>query len=266
MSGVTTDTFTEHWQAWRAERDRQLSEPYGILSITSINFLTEEPVEIDGIPGRWSTSADGPVVELADGEELLEGDATLTGRVAFGPISARRQLHSGRIQVEIFRSAGWDIVRPHDPDAPLLTGYSTTPAYTPDPRWRIVGRWVPYDTPRPTPIGSVQERLGGVVDAPGEVEFELQGQTHRLVVTPWGAPGQGRLLFRDRTSGVTTYPAQREMMLRLPESGDEVELDFNRAYNKNCAYTDFAICPLPPAGNVLAVPVEAGEKIPYQRL
>ena len=39
-------------------------------------------------------------------------------------------------------------------------------------------------------------------------------------------------------------------------------IDFNRAHNMPCAYTDFATCPLPPAANTLPFAVEAGEKIP----
>jgi uncharacterized protein (DUF1684 family) len=39
-------------------------------------------------------------------------------------------------------------------------------------------------------------------------------------------------------------------------------LDFNRATNLPCAYTEFTTCPLPPAGNRLTVAVEAGEKSP----
>jgi uncharacterized protein len=42
-------------------------------------------------------------------------------------------------------------------------------------------------------------------------------------------------------------------------------LDFNRATNPPCAYTDLATCPLPPPENRLPVPIEAGEKIPYDR-
>jgi len=270
MSGAATlDSFTSLWEEWRTERDRVLAEPYGILSITSINFLTAEPVPIEGVPGRWSTSEDGPVVELAPGEELLDGDRTVTGRLALGPLagSPPRQLRSGRILIEAFRKDGWDIVRPRDPEAPLRVGFAGTPAYDPDPRWRIAGRWLPYPAPRSVRIGSIQERLGGPVDSPGEVEFELDGRVHRLVAVPaHGAPGSIALLFRDRTSGVTTYPAQRELLVALPESGDAVVLDFTRAANKNCAYTDFAVCPLPPAGNTLDVAIEAGERIPYGRL
>ena len=43
-------------------------------------------------------------------------------------------------------------------------------------------------------------------------------------------------------------------------------LDFNRAVNLPCAYTELATCPLPPAENRLPVAVEAGEKIPYEHL
>ncbi len=42
-------------------------------------------------------------------------------------------------------------------------------------------------------------------------------------------------------------------------------LDFNRAANLPCAYTDLATCPLPPAENRLPVAVEAGDKIPHER-
>jgi uncharacterized protein (DUF1684 family) len=44
-----------------------------------------------------------------------------------------------------------------------------------------------------------------------------------------------------------------------------VLLDFNRATNLPCAYTDLATCPLPPAENRLTVAVEAGERIPFER-
>ncbi len=42
-------------------------------------------------------------------------------------------------------------------------------------------------------------------------------------------------------------------------------LDFTRAVNLPCAYTDFATCPLPPAGNRLPFAVTAGERIPVER-
>jgi uncharacterized protein (DUF1684 family) len=61
---------------------------------------------------------------------------------------------------------------------------------------------------------------------------------------------------------VTTYAALRQLVVEPPAADGRVEIDFNRAYNMPCAYTDFATCPLPPAANRLPFAVEAGEQIP----
>ena len=65
--------------------------------------------------------------------------------------------------------------------------------------------------------------------------------------------------FRDGTSGRETYGPGRYLTLELNES-DEYELDFNRAFNPYCAYTDAFECGFAPAENDLPVPVRAGEK------
>jgi len=67
------------------------------------------------------------------------------------------------------------------------------------------------------------------------------------------------IIFRDLTSGESTYAAGRYLKAAMPE-GSKVTLDFNKAYNPPCAFTDFATCPLPPPGNRLPVRVEAGEQ------
>ena len=76
--------------------------------------------------------------------------------------------------------------------------------------------------------------------------------------------GDAVIEVTDATSGVTTYAANRSLQLPPPAADGTVVLDFNRATNLPCAYTDLATCPLPPAENRLPVAVEAGEKIPYE--
>jgi uncharacterized protein (DUF1684 family) len=66
--------------------------------------------------------------------------------------------------------------------------------------------------------------------------------------------------------GVTVDLAEGETLTLDGTADGTVLLDFNQATNLVCAYTDFATCPLPPAENRLPVAVEAGEKIPYERL
>jgi hypothetical protein len=73
------------------------------------------------------------------------------------------------------------------------------------------------------------------------------------------------VLFSDATSGSTTYAAVRVLVLDPPKADGTVTVDFNRAVNLPCAYTDLATCPLPPTENRLPVAIEAGEKTPYER-
>jgi uncharacterized protein (DUF1684 family) len=105
-----------------------------------------------------------------------------------------------------------------------------------------------------------------VYESPGRVEFEVGGTPLALTVFNGRTPGSFVALFTDETSGVTTYPANRGLAIEAPGADGTVVLDFTRATNLVCAYTDFATCPLPPAENRLPVAVEAGEKIPYERL
>ena len=70
------------------------------------------------------------------------------------------------------------------------------------------------------------------------------------------------MLFTDATSGVTTYAANRSLTTAAPDADGGVLLDFNRATNLPCAYTDLATCPLPPAENRLPVAIQAGEQTP----
>lgn len=66
--------------------------------------------------------------------------------------------------------------------------------------------------------------------------------------------------FRDATNKTETYGGGRYIDIKQPK-GKRVVLDFNVAYNPNCAYgSDKYNCPVPPRENTLDVAVTAGEK------
>ena len=165
---------------------------------------------------------------------------------------------------EVARRGGNDILRPRHPDNGLRTAFRGTPAYAPDPRWVIRGHYRPFETPRDTTVGSVVEGLQHVYAAPGAVEFEVDGQPLALTAFNGHAAGSLHILFTDATSGVTTYAANRSLQVGAPDADGTVILDFNRATNLPCAYTEFATCPLPPAENRLPIAVDAGEQNPYE--
>jgi uncharacterized protein len=259
--------FTAAWQAWHAGQEARLADPHGFLAITSLHWLTETPQRFDDAPGAWRTGPDGVTVDLADSEELVIDGAAVRGRYSFGVIPERGGVNAswGDAVIEVARRGGHDIVRPRHPDTQLRLQFAGTPAYSPHPRWSVTGRYVPFGQPRPTTVGAAVDGLQHVYDAPGQIEFELNGQRLSLTAFPGHNPGSLIVLFTDATSGVTTYAANRILQLGAPGPDGRVVLDFNRATNLPCAYTDLATCPLPPPENRLPTAIEAGEEIPDQR-
>jgi uncharacterized protein (DUF1684 family) len=242
--------FHADWLEWREAREERLRDPHGWLSITAIHWLTAVPQRFDDAPGEWSGASRRATVTLAPGETLaLESGATLAEGVhvfeSLDDIGLR--LAFGEAVVQVAERDGSVIVRPRHPDSPNLRAYRGTPCYPADPAWVLPGRFEPYDRPD--------------ADAVGEVVFNHGGIQHRLVA--WGEDdGSLWILFRDATSGVTTYAALRQLVVPPPALDGRVQIDFNRAFNMPCAYTEFATCPVAPTANTLSFAVEAGEQIP----
>ncbi len=300
-----TAAFVAEWEKWHHDKDTALAHEHGFLAVTGLYWPASEPQRFPGAPGVWSAGDDGVTVELDEGEELVVDGATVRGRHHFGVLAERASVNAvwgdavievggvarvDRERLEVLtdvpvahapegsarkgvmtaaarpaRRGGQDVVRPRHPDHPLRTAFTGTPAYAPDPRWRLTGTYVTFPEPRPTTVGAAVEGLEHVYDAPGKVRFAIERQELELTAFEGGAPGALLVLFTDATSGVTTYAANRALKIDAPGPDGQVVLDFNRATNLPCAYTDFATCPLPPAENRLPIAIEAGETIPYER-
>ncbi len=270
LSTATIDRadFGRGWEAWHREHEARRADPHGFLAITGLHWLTPAPQLIPGVPGAWSTGPEGPVVALADDDVLTFDGEVLRGTHAFGEIPERGGLtvaYDGGV-AEVAKRGGHDIVRPRRPDHPFLAAYDGTPVYAPHPQWRVPARFVEYATPRRTEVGAAVDGLTHVYESPGYVEFTLRGETRRLIAFEGYAPGELVVLFTDETSGRTTYAANRTVGVPAPDADGGTVIDFTRAVNLPCAYTDFATCPLPPAGNHLPIAVEAGEKTPLGRV
>ena len=139
-----------------------------------------------------------------------------------------------------------------------MTAFPGIQSYPTDFSWRVEARFEAYAEPQERVLSTVVEGLGWNPVAPGTLEFELGGEPLSLEAY---AAGPGFLLiFADLTTGKTTYPAGRYLYAFAPGPDGITIVDFNKAINPPCAFTDFATCPLPTQRNRLKVGIEAGEQ------
>ena len=141
--------------------------------------------------------------------------------------------------------------------------------YDVNERYRVQGKFVPFEPGKTLQIVDVIDELHDMA-SPGYVEFKLNGKTMRLDAV--ADPGDNELfiIMKDGTAGKGTYNAGRFLVVEWPEAvrdkGGPVIIDFNKAYNPPCAFSEYTTCPLPPKQNRLKVRVEAGEKYQPQKL
>jgi uncharacterized protein (DUF1684 family) len=95
-------------------------------------------------------------------------------------------------------------------------------------------------------------------------EFSIDNKKSSLLILEMIEIGPFRgtlfLAFADATSANETYGAGRYLDIKKVPGSTSVTLDFNKAYNPYCAYTDKFSCPFPPPQNLLDIPILAGEK------
>ncbi|HEX8154299.1 MAG TPA: DUF1684 domain-containing protein [Thermoanaerobaculia bacterium] len=207
-------------------------EPGGKVTMTPA-----APMTIDGKP------VTGPVQLIADSQPN-------------GPTVVRL----GTMQFQIIERGGRFGIRVKDPESPARKHFQGLEYFPVDPKWRVEAKWEPYNPPKKVPITNV---LGMTSEesSPGALVFTVDGQEYRIDPIVEQGSDELFLIFKDATSRDATYPAGRYLYTQIPAAGAKtVTVDFNRAFNPPCAFTDFATCPLPPPQNRLPVRIEAGEK------
>lgn len=98
----------------------------------------------------------------------------------------------------------------------------------------------------------------------GYVLLNYKGTDHKLnIYKSFGPQGQSyySIWFTDKTTGKDTYPVGRYLDVELNSDPEFIyEIDFNRAYNPYCAYSDLFTCPIPTKDDYIDFEIKAGEK------
>jgi hypothetical protein len=270
--GVTPADHTALMREWRQHRHERLSSADGWLTLVGLEWLKDgenrlgsgegSDIHLPGGPADWGT------VTVA-GDEITFVPATGASITVDGaPASPAHLVADSQGQPTVVRSGtlsfhviyrGSYALRVKDSQAPTLLSFTGVENYPIDASWRFNARFVPAEPGQTIEIGDV---LGQLNPMPvlGTVEFERDGQSYSLLGLAEEGTDSIWFLFADRTTGRETYGAGRFLYSDgMPENG-HVVVDFNKAYNPPCAFSEYSTCPLPPPQNRLDLAVTAGEK------
>lgn len=270
----TTDSssYEKEIQEWRVKRFERLKSPTGWLSLAGLYWLEEgENTFGSDSSNRIVFPPKAPprlgVFILSGQQVTLKVDPSTTITTEGKPIT-EMVVYQEEMEKPVIMEHGalsWFIikrgnklgVRLRDSENPKIAALKPIDYYPIDPAWRIQARFVPYAEKKYITI----ENILGMKEeeaSPGKLVFEYQGETYSLETLDSG--DELFVIFRDATSGEETYGLGRYLYVQKPAPGETTWIDFNKAYNPPCAYTDYATCPIPPPENHLPFPVTAGEK------
>ncbi|MET0504069.1 MAG: DUF1684 domain-containing protein [Luteibacter sp.] len=270
-----TDFRSSH-AAWVKEREAELTQPDGWTSLIGLHWINGEQqtvgvAESNDIRLRIGPDKLGKVVQR-DGVLYFSAESgagvTLDGKPLQGEVVLKPEgrgggtklgYDSGKGQITVIDRSGKLALRVRHADSPERLHFKGLEVFTPDENWQVKAAFVAHP---PGKTISIVNIIGDVNESPnpGYVEFERNGQTWKLEAQ--GDPAKGlSFVFKDATSGKETYGIARFLKTGPVAADGTVVVDFNRAYNPPCAFTEYATCPLPPKENQFAFKDETGKTI-----
>ena len=276
VASLAASDFQSEHAAWVKERAEELSKPDGWTSLTGLHWIETDKVSVGGgenndirlaiAPDRLGDveqRADGLYFTAVDGVAITTDGQPLQGAVRLQPEGkgggTKLAYDADKGQITAIKRGERLALRVRHADAPARLNFGGLDFFPADEAWRVQARFVPHPAGKTLPILNL---IGDINDSPnpGYVEFEHDGRTWRLEAL--GDPAKSlNLIFQDRTSGQETYGVGRYLHTDAVAADGTVVVDFNRAFNPPCAYTEFATCPLPPAENRLAQKDDSGQVV-----
>jgi hypothetical protein len=266
-------------EAWRDRVEQSLRRDNGWLTLAG-RFVMKEgvntfgtdagndivfPPQLAGVgPAHLGTiTVDGRnktvTLQPADGTNWTSEGKAFQGQRKLGTSSGKRDWVSlDRISMHVIERDGKYILRLADNKSDVRANFKGRIWYPPNTAFNTTAKFIPYPPGKTIPIVNVIDEVSDE-PSPGYVEFTIKGKKYKLDAV--GDDGGLFFVIRDATAGDTTYRPSRFLYIeKKPEPNVPFTLDFNRAYNPPCAFSEFTTCPLPPKQNILPFRVEAGEK------
>ena len=266
-------SYADSIRKWRQEYAQKLMSPEGWLAISGLFWLDQGENRMGAHPSNriilppHSAPENSGIFTLRDREITLQAaedvqmtisdQPVTTTQIAIDSYGSSEWISLNDLKISVIQRGARYGVRIYDKNHPQLKQFVVLRWFPIQPDYCVDAQFVPFAEPK---IMSIVNVLGDTLEmeSPGYAEFSLNGQVCRLHAVPVEELDRLWFLFQDATSSDATYPGGRFLTSDAPKE-DKVTLDFNKAHNPPCAYTDFATCPLPPPVNRLPVRVSSGE-------
>lgn len=264
-------TYRQTINEWRNERNENIRKENNWLALAGLYWLKlgknqfgSSPLSEIQLPERIAASAgyfeyNGRSVSLRTNpgyKVTINGKLTdfaiLQPDIAENPSYIKLE----GIQMIVIQRGNRMGIRMWDNQSEKRASFPARTWYDIDEAFRIPAAFTPYDHPK---MAYFPDLTGEKSEFPveGYVTFEFNGQTHKLDINKED-DGVLFLRFWDPTAQDETYPTGRYLVADIEPDGS-IFLDFNKAYNPPCAFTDFATCVFAPEQNHLDFKVKAGE-------
>ncbi len=275
---IESAAHLSEWNAWKAKRVAFLSTPGRPMSYTALTWIAEGPTTIGGdssntvrLVGRDVPPKLGTLIRTGTTvrfEPMVGVTATIDSQPAAA--TALRTDAVPNPSIVSAGTAGFRIVQRVDSmgvrawDADKVTPEAIAKQIAPleyfelNPAWRIAGRLVEREKPETLAVAT----SAGVAEVHiivGMVAASVGGQPVNLTAYAGANPTDLFFTFSDESSGEDTY-GFRFLHAALDPKTNIVTLDFNFAYNPDCAFSAYTTCPLPPDENRIGVRIPAGER------
>jgi hypothetical protein len=266
-------SYQQEIDAWHAKRVQNLKAETGWLNLAGLFWLAEGKNSfgsaktnklvfpegtIGAFAGYFERTGNAVKLIASPDADIRIKDKPVQEALIFHPDSANTPvLASGNLRWIIIKREDRIGVRLRNLKSPNLNNFHGIERFPVDSAWRVTATLRTEGQPDQLPITNVIGQTSPQ-KAAGQLSFTLNGQAYTLDALD--EDDDLFIVFADSTTGESTYPGGRFITVKKPGKDGKVVLDFNKAYNPPCAFTNFATCPLPPSQNRLPIAVTAGEK------
>jgi len=275
MFPIDDETYIQEINDWRISRNRDLKSPKGWLTLVGLHWLQEgrnvlgsSPQSDIVLPEMAASKVgslyleNGELYFKAFGESYVsKNDKGFREGTMFSDASrVPTELSHKSLYFYVIRRGKKFGLRVKNTLAKKRFEFKGIDNYDIDKNYRFSAK-VTQSNQRDSILISDIAGIETMYRIENILSFKRKGKTQDLIAFD-GGKDKYFVIFSDETNGKGSYSGGRFIYVEKPKDGsNNVLIDFNKAHNPPCAFSDFATCPIPPPENHIDFEIMAGEKM-----